>query len=768
MDAIIIVNYILVVVLICFSALFSGLTLGLLGLDKIGLKIVMSGDNPKLAAAAAKIAPVRENGNLLLCTLLLGNVAVNAYLSILLASISSGLLGFLISTVMIVIFGEIIPQASCSRYALQIGSTAVPVVRVLVFIMYPMTKPLSMALDYMLGDELGTIHSRTELTELLKIHVQHGAMDIEAGQTATGAITYQDKLVKDVMTPFDKAYLLSAYDVLNFKKITEIFRAGFSRIPVYETNKNDIIGVILVKDLIFVDPDDCTEVRSFIQIFGRSFHTIWPDDKLGDVLRLFKKGKSHMAIVRDVNNEGEGDPFYESKGILTIEDILEEILGDEIIDETDAVADAEGGEGATGAGNSDSQFDYSKLRLLDSGKLEYDQLTKTEAVAIGAYFQRNVKPFITTSSGQPLQIPDTIMNCLLSGCPVIDQVRVGNSDNVLIPHESDVLYHCGKEANYMIMVLTGKVSITVGKDHFRSELGPWSVIGAEALLLDNVPKFDEIATNLGNIKVESRDSVGKDDEAAADGKQDGSGSQHQYQQQQQEQQAAASSSSVAASIIASASAKPTLKGAATTNTTALLHGSPYVPDFTAHIGTDSLRYIKINRQQYEIALRGVHVWRTGNKVKGEVFKALQQNKSPFRKETSIAPPSGKHIDRAADADQVTVAYSSARAVSVLRHLDEASQHSIWLDPAATAADGTTAGTAADCTTNTAAAGTAAGAGTDTGQRDKTSMDGNNSDSDKDSDSPLCRTGELTDGTNNRQGGNNPSSGNSSSSNSNNQ
>ena len=115
-----IVNYVIVVVLISLSALFSGLTLGLLGLDKIGLKIVIGGENKRLAENAAKIAPIRENGNLLLCTLLLGNVAVNSYLSILLSTLTSGLVGFFVSTFLILIFGEIIPQATCSRYALQV------------------------------------------------------------------------------------------------------------------------------------------------------------------------------------------------------------------------------------------------------------------------------------------------------------------------------------------------------------------------------------------------------------------------------------------------------------------------------------------------------------------------------------------------------------------------------------------------------------------------------------------------------------------------
>lgn len=76
------------------------------------------------AQYARKIAPIRANGNLLLCTLLLGNVAVNALLSILLADIAGGLIGFLVSTAVITIFGEIVPQSTCSRYAL--GSQPAP------------------------------------------------------------------------------------------------------------------------------------------------------------------------------------------------------------------------------------------------------------------------------------------------------------------------------------------------------------------------------------------------------------------------------------------------------------------------------------------------------------------------------------------------------------------------------------------------------------------------------------------------------------------
>jgi Cyclin M transmembrane N-terminal domain len=104
----------LVVFLLGVSALFSGLTLGLMSLDLSGLEIVMSGDDAQSARYAKKIYPIRTNGNLLLCTLVLGNVAVNAVISILMANYTGGLVGVLSSTFLIVIFGEITPQAAVS------------------------------------------------------------------------------------------------------------------------------------------------------------------------------------------------------------------------------------------------------------------------------------------------------------------------------------------------------------------------------------------------------------------------------------------------------------------------------------------------------------------------------------------------------------------------------------------------------------------------------------------------------------------------------
>ena len=97
-------------VFIVFSGIFSGLTLGLMGQDITQLTVLAESGEEKEKRRAKKILPVRKNGNLLLCTLLLGNVLVNSALSIFMSEMTGGILGLITSTFFIVIFGEIIPQ----------------------------------------------------------------------------------------------------------------------------------------------------------------------------------------------------------------------------------------------------------------------------------------------------------------------------------------------------------------------------------------------------------------------------------------------------------------------------------------------------------------------------------------------------------------------------------------------------------------------------------------------------------------------------------
>lgn len=203
------------------------------------------------------------------------------------------------------------------------------------FLLYPVAWPMSVVLDRVLGDEMGTIHDKSQLMELLKLHVRHNAVDAEEADVMTGALKFKSKQVAEVMTPQEEMFMLHVDARLNFETLSAIFKAGYSRIPVYSRDRDDVVGLLFTKDLVLLDPQDNVSVRHIMQLFSRTFENAFPDMVLGDLLKLFKQGRCHLAIVRDVNNEGEGDPFYEVKGLVTLENIIEEILQDSILDEYD-------------------------------------------------------------------------------------------------------------------------------------------------------------------------------------------------------------------------------------------------------------------------------------------------------------------------------------------------------------------------------------------------------------------------------------------------
>eukprot|EP01084_Bolivina_argentea_P088726 160202_1 len=269
-----------IVILIGFSGLFSGLNLGLMVLDKVGLEIVMSSENKKHVSAAQKIKPLRDRGNWLLCTLLLGNVAVNAALSILLADKTDGTIGFIVSTAVIVIFGEIIPQAICSRFALEVGSKTIWIVWIFMICLAPIAYPISYILDWVLGEELGTIYSNKELSKLVDITAKYRphSMDNDTASMLKGALQLNNKRVCDIYTEMKNVYWLLETELLTFDVLTKIFKLGHSRIPVFRINENNqlpyCIGLSYVKYLILVDPDDNIPITKILQTFDNHHHPI--------------------------------------------------------------------------------------------------------------------------------------------------------------------------------------------------------------------------------------------------------------------------------------------------------------------------------------------------------------------------------------------------------------------------------------------------------------------------------------------------------------
>ena len=321
-------TYLIVASLILLSALFSGLTLGLFSLNKTALERKIKLGNEE----AKKVYSVRKNGNLLLCTLLVGNSAVNSAIALFLGSIASGVMAGIIATSLIVIFGEILPQAIFSRKALILGAKAAWVVRVFIFIFYPISAPLAWLLDKMLGEELPTIWSKKEIKEIIKDHEDHpdSLIDEDEERIMLGALSYSEKKATEVMTPKPVVYLLDAQAILTNELIIEIRDKGYSRIPVYDQHPDTIVGILFAKDLLGVvlskkkmKVGDLMEKTPPLKVAELA--------KLDDLLDLMVKKKRHITLVYDQYNS-----FI---GIVSLEDVLEEILRTEILDEKDKITD---------------------------------------------------------------------------------------------------------------------------------------------------------------------------------------------------------------------------------------------------------------------------------------------------------------------------------------------------------------------------------------------------------------------------------------------
>lgn len=317
-------EYIISLALIALSALFSGLTLGLLSLDVHALKRQKDlGDKD-----ATIVYEVRKNGNLLLTTLLFGNVAVNTTLSVFLGTIASGVVAGVTATALILIFGEIIPQAVISRYALWFGARTAWIVKILIALTYPITFPIAFVLDRFLGAELPTIYTKHELMQIISEHEDSDESQIDADEERIlhGALQFSHMRVHEAMTPADRVVAFACDRVMDGSFREELLETGFSRYPIYRKQPDRIVGILYSRSVLAEDED--TVIEDAEEAFDDSFLKAKPSDFLDILLTRMLRRKQHIAIVLD-------DAGL-SVGVITLEDIIEEIIQHEIEDEGDA------------------------------------------------------------------------------------------------------------------------------------------------------------------------------------------------------------------------------------------------------------------------------------------------------------------------------------------------------------------------------------------------------------------------------------------------
>ncbi|KAI5632957.1 metal transporter CNNM4 [Phthorimaea operculella] len=458
----------LIIILLMMASLFSGLNLGLMALDQTELKIIANTGTEKERGYARAIMPVRKHGNYLLCTILLSNVAVNSTFTVILDDLTSGLVAVIGSTLAIVFIAEITPQAICARHGLLIGAKSIWIMKIVMGICAPLAWPTSKLLDYFLGEEIGTHYNRERLKELVRVTNHVNDLDKEEVNIISGALDLRKKTVKEVMTKLKDCFMLPIDSVLDFETMTEIVKSGYSRIPVYEGDKNNIVTVLFIKDLAFVDPDDNTPLRTLCQYYQNPCNFVFEDVTLDVMLRQFKEGhKGHMAFVQRIDREGDGDPTYETVGLVTLEDVIEEMIQAEIVDETDVITDNRTKKRLARALNK-----YQDLAAFAGHQTQRVRVSPQLILATFQFLSTSVDAFRSDV------ISETVLRRLLKQ-EVIVHIKLKGDEPKDDPKR--YVFQEGKPVDYFVLILEGRVEVTVGRENLVFEAGPFTYFGVQSL-----------------------------------------------------------------------------------------------------------------------------------------------------------------------------------------------------------------------------------------------------------------------------------------------
>jgi metal transporter CNNM len=211
---------IIVFLLIGLSAICSGLNVALMSLDLQDLKRKAKLGNRE----ARRILPLRQNTHLTLSAILLTNVAAVSASSLVLESVLYGVFAGILSTLLIVIFGEILPQAFIVRRALFFMSFFSIFMRFMIIVTYPVSKLLQLMLDKVLKDESPYLQSRQELGIMISEHLgtKESELDDDEVEIIRGALQLSEKRVRDIMTKMRNVFWLTPETLIDGAKIDEI------------------------------------------------------------------------------------------------------------------------------------------------------------------------------------------------------------------------------------------------------------------------------------------------------------------------------------------------------------------------------------------------------------------------------------------------------------------------------------------------------------------------------------------------------------------
>lgn len=357
----------IIVVCVIFSAYFSATETAFNSLNRIRIKNLAEKGNKR----AQLVQKILGNYDRFLSTTLIGNNVVNISATSVATVIFVQLLGedmgsgvsTLVITLVLLIFGEISPKSMAFEFSESFAMFSAPIIRVIMVILTPVSwlfeqwkKLLKLLIK---GNEDRTITEEELLTIVEEAH-DEGGLDEQESSLIRNSIEFMDQEAQDILTPRVKLVGVEPTDPA--EEIMKIFaETGYSRLPVYEEDLDHIVGILHQKDFY----NKVLAGKQPMSTVIRPALFVTPTIKIGDLLKELQKQKLHIAVVLD--------EYGGTTGIVTMEDILEELVGeiwdehDEVIQEIRKISDQE--YIVKGSANMD------KLREELSIKEEIDPLT---------------------------------------------------------------------------------------------------------------------------------------------------------------------------------------------------------------------------------------------------------------------------------------------------------------------------------------------------------------------------------------------------------
>lgn len=321
-------------VLVVMSAFFSGSETAFSSLNKVKLKAMMRED--KNNKSIEKTLALAEKYDVVLSTVLIGNNIVNIASTSIATLFFTGLLGdnsdlgatvsTVVMTIVVLIFGEVSPKALAKEKAEKMAIAVTPIINFFTIIFAPLNL-FFRGWKFILSKIFKTSSVSTVTEEELKTYVDEahtgGEIDENESELIRSSIEFDDIEVADILVPRVDVEAVDKYAPLD--EIERVFNStNFSRLPVYIDDIDNIVGVIHQRDFESARKRNLKSLRTVI----KPVPMVSPDTKISKLLRILQKNKTHLAVVID--------EFGGTEGIVTLEDILEELVG-EIWDEHDEV-----------------------------------------------------------------------------------------------------------------------------------------------------------------------------------------------------------------------------------------------------------------------------------------------------------------------------------------------------------------------------------------------------------------------------------------------